>query len=155
MPEYKHSNFTDSVFYDLQQTAKYAKALGTQFFEKLCSAVKPEEFAALDTLRVNPDICQRDLAKLILKDRASTGRILDSLEYKGYITRYIDMKNNRLVRKMAITESGQELINEMTHKLMATFKIVAGHISEEEMKSMREGLRKLRDGLTEMVNMQI
>jgi len=155
MSELKRSRFTDSVFYDLQQTAKYSKALGIQFFEKICSDLKPEEFGALDVLIENPDICQRDLAKLIIKDRASTGKILDSLEYKGYITRHIDMKNNRLVRKMKITKAGRELLNEINQKLMENYKVVLEHISREEILELRKGLKKLSEAFTALVKMQI
>lgn len=44
--------------------------------------VTPDEFYALDAIMLNEGICQRELAKLILKDRPNTGRILDSLEKK-------------------------------------------------------------------------
>ena len=76
--EKKH--FTDTIFYQVELTARYTKMLGTQLFGKLGLGLTPEEFSALDIISYSEDLCQRDLAKLILKDRANTGKLLDSLE---------------------------------------------------------------------------
>ena len=65
-------HYTDSIYYQLEQTAKYCRYLGMQMFQKLQLPVTLDEFAALDTILINEGICQRDLAKLILKDRPNT-----------------------------------------------------------------------------------
>ena len=97
MPKVKH--YIDSIYYDVELTAYAMRMLGRQLFENLNLGITLAEHAALDTIFCNAGICQRDLAKLILTDRANTGRILDSLEEKGLITRFVDLKNNRLVKK--------------------------------------------------------
>ena len=79
-------------------------------FQNLNIPLTMDEFVALDVIQANDGICQRELAKLILKDRPNTGRILNSLEEKGYVERFVDTKNNRLVRKMILTEEGIEKI---------------------------------------------
>ena len=56
-----------------------------QIFQKLDLPISLDEFVILDILIDNEEICQRDLAKLILKDRPCTGRLLNSLEEKGFI----------------------------------------------------------------------
>ena len=61
-------HFTDTIFYQVELTARYTKMLGVQLFGKLGIGLTIEEFSTLDTLSVNEDLCQRDLAKLILKD---------------------------------------------------------------------------------------
>ena len=81
----KYEHFIDSIYYQLEQTAKYCRSLGMQLFQKLDLPINLDEFVVLDTLLGHEGICQRDLAKLILKDRPSTGRLLNSLEEKGYI----------------------------------------------------------------------
>ena len=101
--ETKH--FTDTIFYQVELTARYTKMLGTQLFGKLGVGLTPEEFAALDTISAHNELCQRDIAKLILKDRANTGKLLDSLEQKGLITRELSVKNNRPVKILKITNN--------------------------------------------------
>ena len=63
----KTKHFTDTIFYQIELTARYIKMLGTQLFGKLGIALTPDEFAALDCISAHTELCQRDLAKLILK----------------------------------------------------------------------------------------
>ncbi len=152
--------YTDSLYYDLEQTTKFFKAFSLKFFKKLNVNLSPDEYVTIETILCNAGICQRDLAKLILKDRANTGKILDSLEEKGYITRFVDMKNNRLVRKMGVTETGKIVYDEVTEKLKAAInKIHAMHgnskIPKEEKEALRNTLKRFRDNLSRIVDMQI
>ena len=57
----------------------------------------------------NPDVCQRDLAKLVLKDTSHLSKILNTLEKRDLIQRPISKKGNRIVRKITITENGINL----------------------------------------------
>ena len=79
------THFTDTIFYQIELTAKYCKLLGSQVFEKYNAGISCEEYTVLDVLANSPKMCQRDLAKIILKDRANTGKLLDGLEKQGYI----------------------------------------------------------------------
>lgn len=148
-------HYTDSIYYQLEQTAKYCRYLGMQMFQKLQLPVTLDEFAALDTILINEGICQRDLAKLILKDRPNTGRILNSLEEKGYIERYADTKNNRLVRKMKITEEGKRISAEVTKILKAYINKIPKVYSEEDKSKLRESIIKFRECLEQEVEMKI
>ncbi len=148
-------HYTDSIYYQLEQTAKYCRYLGMQMFQKLQLPVTLDEFAALDTILINEGICQRDLARLILKDRPNTGRILNSLEEKGYIERYADTKNNRLVRKMKITEEGKRISAEVTKILKAYINKIPKVYSEEDKSKLRESIIKFRESLEQEVEMKI
>lgn len=148
-------HYTDSIYYQLEQTAKYCRYLGMQMFQKLQLPVTLDEFAALDTILINEGICQRDLAKLILKDRPNTGRILNSLEKKGYIERYADTKNNRLVRKMKITEEGKRISAEVTKILKAYINKIPKVYSEEDKSKLRESIIRFRESLEQEVEMKI
>ena len=96
-------HYTDTIFYQIELTAKYCKMLGAQVFELYKTGISVEEYTVLDTLLSHPELCQRDLAKLILKDRANTGKLLDGLEKKGLVTRKLAIKNNRPVKIIEIT----------------------------------------------------
>lgn len=158
--EEKINRYTDTLYYELEQTTRFFRVFSLKFFKKLNVNLSLDEYVTIETILCNAGICQRDLAKLILKDRANTGKILDSLEEKGYITRFIDLKNNRLVRKMGVTESGKDVYDAITEKLRAAIdKVNAIHgrknISEEEKVVLRKILKRLRDNLSTMVDMQI
>ena len=148
-------HYTDSIHYELEQTSRLMKMLGKQLFEKLEIRITMDEYAALDTLSINAGICQRDLAKLIIKDRANTGRILDSLEQKGFITRFIDTKNNRLVKKMGITEKGYEELNFINEKIKNYFQGVTRRLSEENVDKVQKALKAFRLELEQLVETNI
>ena len=51
-------HFTDTIFYQVELTARYTKMLGAQLFGKLGIGLTPEEFSVLDTLIANDSLCQ-------------------------------------------------------------------------------------------------
>ncbi len=151
----KQLHYTDSIHYEIEQTAKLMKILNSQLFEKLNIDISPDEYSALDTISINAGICQRDLAKLILKDRANTGRILKFLEQKGFITRFIDTKDNRLVKKMGVTDKGFQELDSVNKKIKSYLDGVTQKIHPEEVLRVQEVLKAFRLDLEQYVNMNI
>ena len=145
----------DTIFYQIELTAKYCKLLGQQVFEKLSVGISPEEFSVLDTLACNTYLCQRDLAKLILKDRANTGKLLDALEKKGFITRKLSIKNNRPVKIVEITEAGIKKTEEATEKIKPHFVLVKEKINNSDIAKVGDLLKDLRNVLKETLEIQI
>lgn len=148
-------HYTDSIHYELEQTSRLMNMLTNQLFKKLELSITFDEYIALDTVSINAGICQRDLAKLILKDRANTGRILNELEQKGFITRFIDTKNNRLVKKMGITETGLQELNSINNKIKTYLSGVTKRIPPEDVNKVRDILRAFRLELDKIVETNI
>lgn len=148
-------HYTDSIHYELEQTSRLMNMLINQLFKKLELSITFDEYIALDTVSINAGICQRDLAKLILKDRANTGRILNELEQKGFITRFIDTKNNRLVKKMGITETGLQELNSINNKIKTYLSGVTKRIPPEDVDKVRDILRAFRLELDKIVETNI
>lgn len=148
-------HYTDSIHYELEQTSRLMNMLTNQLFKKLELSITFDEYIALDTVSINAGICQRDLAKLILKDRANTGRILNELEQKGFITRFIDTKNNRLVKKIGITETGLQELNSINNKIKTYLSGVTKRIPPEDVDKVRDILRAFRLELDKIVETNI
>ena len=151
----KYEHFIDSIYYQLEQTAKYCRSLGMQLFSKLDLPINLDEFVVLDTLLGHEGICQRDLAKLILKDRPSTGRLLNSLEEKGYLERFVDTKNNRLVRKMKLTPLGLETTKEVTTIIRNYIEKLPKVLPDGDKAELINSIKKFREGLEKEVEMKI
>ncbi len=115
-------NYTQTVHYQIEVTSKYMKLAGIQLIKKIGVDLSFDEFIALDMLASEGPMCQRDLAKIILKDRANTGRVANSLEKKGYIVIDICKKNNRLIKKMVLTKKGEETIKNIVEKIKPIVK---------------------------------
>ncbi len=149
-------HFTDSIFYSIEQIARYLQLHGKEFFATVSDGLlTPEEFKTLDVIICNPDICQRDLAKLILQDRVRTGRILDSLEEKKFIRRFVDTKNNRVVRKMEITEQGENFFNEITEKIQPYLNDLCTKFTKTQVNELNNLLGLLKNALSENVKLEV
>ena len=153
--EYTMMIYIDSPSYDLELSSKYTKTLLSQFFSKFCSEISPEEFIVLETISTHRGLCQRDLAKLILKDRANTGRIVESLSNRGFVTRHNDTKNNRLVRKVVITDKGEFIIKELRTRFQPYHEKMCKLFNNEELLVLKRSLKKFRDAVSQIVEIQI
>ncbi len=150
-----YEHYTKSTFYEIELTARYIKRMALNHFNNVKMEASPEEFLALDIILLNPGICQRDLAKELLKDRAGTGRVLLSLEAKGLVERFVTTKGNRLVRNMKVTEKGENVLKEGVLKLQPSIRKTREQFTDEDSKQLKETLRKLRRILAENVKTQI
>ena len=151
----EQEHFTDTIFYQIELTAKYCKLLGQQVFEKYNTGISVEEFAVLDTIKCNGELCQRDIAKLILKDRANTGKLLDTLENKGLITRKLSIKNNRPVKLIELTKEGIEKVQDAVNKIRPHYAEVKKRIANSDLAKVKGMLADLRQMLKDTINIQI
>lgn len=148
-------DYNKSIFYKIAKLAVYIESLGKDFFESRNLNVTVDEFAALNAILRNPGICQRDLAKIILRDRVRTGRILSSLEMKEYITRTNDTKNNRLVKKIEITQKGKDLYETHREMLLDVSKEFLKHFSQEQKNELSNYLDSLENTLSKLSTLKI
>lgn len=152
MPE---TDFSKTIIYKIEQLSIYVQTQTKNFFESRNVNLTQDEFGAMNFIINNPNICQRDLAKLILRDRVRTGRIITSLEKKGYIKRTNDTKNNRLVRTLSITESGKKIYDEQFAVMSEIYDKVLAKFPEEKMIELRKTLTELQEILAEVVKFNI
>ena len=148
-------HYTESIFYELKQLARIMKFHAVQQFAVLNIDLIPEEYTTLDTIMCNPSLCQRDLAKLLLLDRANTGRILNKLEEKNLIKRSMDTKNNRLIKKVQITKKGEKKLNEINNKIIDKYMEIANEIPREEFESVKLSIIKLRQNIEKHIENKI
>lgn len=155
MTEFEVNHYGESIMYAVEQTAIYARLKGTQVISKLDIGVTLEQYITLDCISQNKDICQRDLSKLILKDRSNTSRILNILEESKLISRVAETKNNRLVKKIYITEAGQKILDDNSEKIKEEFVFLFDEFTRAEFATLRELLVKFRNCLVKNTNIQI
>ena len=148
-------NYTQTVHYQIEVTSKYMKLAGIQLIKKIGVDLSFDEFIALDMLASEGPMCQRDLAKIILKDRANTGKLLDLLEAKGLIERELSVKNNRPVKFVKISLKGKEFYEETYNKLKPHHKLVEEKIANSDLSKVGELLKDLRDVLEETIDIDI
>ena len=106
-------HYTKTLPYELELTSRVIHEATKCYFEQCNFPITPEEFIVLDCLYLKPDIIQIDLAKMILKGRAHTGRFLKSLEEKKLMERKPVRQSSRTVTKNIITPDGLKLYKKM------------------------------------------
>lgn len=148
-------HYTDSLNYELERTARALKLRGVQLFNNLNITITPDEFCALDIISCHDEICQRDVAKYLLKDRANTGRILNSLEENNLITRTDHRRNNRLIKKIELTKDGEKLLNEISSKIDEHVSQMISPLQEKKVKLLVESIKLFRENLENALELKI
>ena len=148
-------HYKDSLYYEMVLTSKYFQMYGAQFFGASHYPVTMDEFAMLDVIYCNQGVCQRDLAKLILKDRANTGRLVESLERKGFVRRELVTRNNRPIKQTTLTKEGEDILTKITSDIKEELKYVHDEVSEEEIDKACETLKKLQKAIGKVLKTQI
>lgn len=155
MCEKNVTSYTQTVKYEIDKTSLFLGVKSSQVFDSFNFGITVEQYHVLDAVYHNRDICQRDIAKLILKDRSNTGRILNILEEKGLIERKADFKENKLVKKVYITQKGIETVDYIFPIIREYYLTAMEDISEEELSTLRKILQKLCACLSKNISMQI
>ncbi len=155
MGEKSVNAYTETIKYEIDKTSVYLGAKSSQIFDSFNFGITSEQYHILDTVYHNNGICQRDIAKLLLKDRSNTGRILSILEEKALVKRTIDTKGKKMVKKVSITEKGKDLVDHIFPVLKGYYSIVLVDVTEEELVALRATLRKLCSALSKITLMQI
>ena len=136
----------ESLFYTIEQTARICRYNIEQYFEeKTKGEISFDEFIIFDTIYCFPESCQRDLAKKVLKGTSHISKILSNLESKGLIQRPVDTKNNRMVRKIVLTDEGMKAYKIASKIASEGTKKVEEIISKEEAENCVMFLNKIKD----------
>lgn len=148
--------FIDSLYYQIKLTEKCSKILAKQLEEKLDLEITIDELTALGIINLhNGEIHQRDLAQILLKDRANTGRMLNSLETRGYINRIEKTKNKRQAHIITLTEKGSETLTELTNIIIPMFETVHKKMENYDIEYLKKGIEKLRKSMSEIIEITI
>lgn len=148
--------FKDSLYYQIKLTERFCKTLAKQLEDKLELPLTLNELTILSTItQCSGEIHQRDLAQMILKDRANTGRMLDSLEEKDCIKRKESIKNGRRVNIISITDNGTKLLNELTDIVKPIFDDIDEKIGLEELEYIKSFFVRMRDIMKETIEIHI
>lgn len=151
----KKIHYTESLNYEIERTARALKLMGVQIFNDLDVDITPDEYCTLDVISCNDDICQRDLAKYLLKDRANTGRILNTLEEKGLIVRNMDTRSNRLIKKIGLSGEGRAKLEEIDKMIEDYVSKINKPFDEAEIKKFVAAVKLFRRNLEKLLELKI
>lgn len=144
--------YIDSLPYEIELTARVCHENARRLIESYTDKLSIEEFSVLDTIIARPNLSQADLARLILKGKAHTGRFLMSLEEKGLIERHVEERYGKLIKVPSVTEKGNILYKDITENLKPSIKKFQDAMSDEEVDKIITQLRALRSVIESVSN---
>ncbi len=149
------TRYENTLFYQINSTAKYFDKLFEQIFKSANFGVSATEHLALSVICETKDCCQRDLARIILKDRANTGKLAKNLQDKGLIIITLRTKNNRPVKILSATEKGQKLIEETLVIFKPVIEKIEQEFSKDGLNNIKQSLQNFRKVVEKSVKTNI
>ncbi len=143
----KDKFYIDSLPYEIELTARICHENAKRMIESYTNKVSIDEFSVLDTIIARPNLSQADLARLILKGKAHTGRFLMSLEEKGLIERHVVDREGKLIKVSSVTSAGHELYEDIVQHLKPSIKKFEEEMSEYEIDKIIYHLRSFRSAI--------
>lgn len=141
--------------YLIEKASVYIRLRGAMLLSELKADITLEQFITLDAISSSPDVCQRDLAKILLKDRSNVTRILNILENKNLIKRETANKGNRIVKLTKLTKKGQEMMELYADKMKNDLNNFLAQFNQENLKIMEQMLEEISAKISENANIQI
>ena len=101
-----------------------------------------------------PDIIQIELAKLILKGRAHTGKFLRTLENKKLIERTPAKSGSKIIMKISITPKGHSVYKTVSESLDKHVSESVSKFEAEKIKEIITLLQSMRRATVEKFNIK-
>lgn len=140
----KNKFYIDSFAYEVELTARICHENAKRVLEAFTDEISIDEFTILDTIIAKPGLSQADLARLVLKGKAHTGRFIMSLEDKGLVERHITERDGKLIKVTSVTDKGMKLYEEVFQNVEPIIKKFEDIIPEDDSQKILVKLRKFR-----------
>ena len=140
----------DTLICNIEQVARLGRHSASKFFDKNSNlSVSFNDFLILEALFDNPDIHQRNLAKILVRSVANLSRELDRLEKRGLVERTVDVKDRRTVKTLKLSEAGQQVYQKACKTCVRQGENIENVFSQKEYETFMNYLFKLKNRLIE------
>ena len=120
-----------------------AETITSRLNRNLASAdLTVSQFGVLETLFHKGALCQRDIAKKILKSTGNITMVIDNLEKRGLVKRERGSEDRRFIT-IHLTEKGAQLIAEIFPRHASAITDEMGTLTAEEQADLSRLCRKL------------
>ena len=100
------------------------------------------QFGVLEALFHGDPLCQRDLARKILKSTGNITMVIDNLEKRRLVQRERDTDDRRFIT-VRLTDAGRELISAIFPRQVAAIQAEMEALTEQEQEELGRLCRKL------------
>lgn len=127
-------------------TFKY-RARAASILKKIHADITIDQAIILKLLTVYGDMNQQEIAGCLYKDKSNLSRMCELLESRGYVTRRPDMKNNRVVKILTITDKGKLYMSKMQKVAEHLHSVATDGLTQDEIETLRRVTSKIRENL--------
>jgi MarR family 2-MHQ and catechol resistance regulon transcriptional repressor len=118
------------------------EALNARTATYAAAGLSVSQFGVLEALLHGGPMCQRDLAKKILKSTGNITMVIDNLEKRQLVLRQRDAADRRYIT-IHLTQAGRELIGEIFPKQVAAIVADLEVLTDQEQEELGRLCRKL------------
>jgi DNA-binding MarR family transcriptional regulator len=108
--------------------------------------ITAEQWAVLNRLWDEDGITQKELAERTAKDQPNTGRILEKLEKKGFVSRHSNSKDRRILL-VVLTPKGRQFREEMIAGAEEVLQRARKDITDDKLEVLKKILQKMSRNL--------
>jgi len=138
-------DFENSVGFIVNNTAKaFQKALDAELRKNV--GVTIGQWRVISTLSRQPGLTQKEIADRVGIEGSTLVPIIDKMENDGFVKRKLD-DGDRRINRIYLTNKAAELWNSMIECALRIRKLSTKEISEEQIKTTLEVLRKISKNL--------
>jgi DNA-binding MarR family transcriptional regulator len=138
----------------LSTIGKMSKVFAIQQFSYEGHKITPEQFTVLAALVENDGIYQRQICANTFKDRPNVTRIVNILESAELVKRASDA-NGRKIYKIYITEKGRQVYQNTLSTILKVWGTTVKGIPDEELEILLKVLDKIKENLSQNLNIQM
>ena len=138
-------DFDSSIGFVVNNTAKaFQKALDAELRKNV--GVTISQWRIISTLTRQPGITQKEIADKVGIEGSTLVPIIDKMEKDGFVKRKLDSEDRR-INRIYLTTKADGLWNSMIECALRIRKLSLKEISEEQIKTTLEVLRKISKNL--------
>jgi DNA-binding MarR family transcriptional regulator len=146
----KQFKFSETLIHHLDNTAKIERTIGARYFDNHNEFdITYNNFLIIELLYTNPDIHQRNIARVLLMGTANLSKELERMENKGLIKRKLTEKNKKMVKTVKLTKKGEEIYHTIVGDWEKFVTDLENIYTKEELKTFKEFLLRMKSKLTE------
>ena len=143
------------VGYNINKTARYLKFAAINVLKGLKKPVLTlEQYEVLYVLMQNEGICQRELGRIMLKDRPNMTRLIKFLEKEGLILREKDTNSN-LKYKIFLSKQGYDMVKDIIPLKDKMSKKLLKGINKKDLDLLLDVLEKIRINIEDDFTIQV
>ncbi|HOE93839.1 MAG TPA: MarR family transcriptional regulator [Candidatus Cryptobacteroides sp.] len=114
--------------------------------------ITAEQFLLLDTLWMEGPLSQQKIADVMLKDKNSVVKLVNSLEARGLVTREVN-QNDRRENIVTVTKKGIEIQEPVTQAALNAVEQITSGLSDEEISTFIKALDTMAGNMDKDINL--